>query len=393
MITYLIVKLIGKCNLGCNYCYYMNDLANDFRTRIALETAVHMYERFSAYARAMSLPTVAFSWHGGEPTLVGKEFFQNLLEEQRRHFDPDIRVNNQIQTNGTLVDEQWAELFSIHNFSVGVSIDGSPENHDRNRYYHNKNGSYDRVVQCINLLRSYGVRFGTITVIDPSLNGSDVFDHHYRLGIRKMDFNLPIVPYANFLKQHGLTGASAFAKFMRDVLDAWLEKDDPEVEIRNLVSLMRLIIGASPIHCHSTNQCDRYLTIESNGDVGLCENLRVIDKRNSQIIPIGGLSEIYNTRMNVNKHTFFEIESAIRDKFNKYHFNKRGDICNACDVKDVCNSGCPVHRFREGEGFQNPSFFCEYYKLLIGHISQRLNREFSYCIPGSQPMVSGKTTT
>lgn len=410
MITYLIMKVIGKCNLGCDYCYYMNDLADPFRTRMPLETAVTVFEKLGAYARSQGLERVAFAWHGGEPTLVGKDYYRSLLAEQRRCFWPDVQVTNLMQTNGTLLDDEWAQLLRDHNFSVGVSIDGSPESHDRHRYYNRGAGSYDVVVRGIRCLVANQVRFGTITVIDPDLDGRGVFSHHYELGIRKMDFNLPITTEAEFERQFGASAVARFSRFMTDVFDAWVDSDDSAVDIRSLASLVLLLLGGGPTYCHSTNSCSRFITVEPNGDVGLCENLRVVvptvpktetrvivpllhkpvtPSSNGSVIDVpdsrdelagmslnGGMSEVYHLRRNVRSHDFFQVEEAVEGKFRRFEFNKRGEICNQCSVKGICNSGCPVHRYREdGTGFENPSFFCEYYKTLIRHISARVQKE------------------
>lgn len=394
MISYLIMKVVGKCNLGCSYCYYMNDLADPFRVRMSMDTIESTFKSLRDYCRENSQGTIAFAWHGGEPTLVGKDFYRDVVELEHLYFADEIRVWNLIQTNATLLDAEWADLFATNGFSVGVSLDGSKASHDRYRVYRSGKGSYDKVLRSISFLVDAGVRFGTITVIDPTLDGREVFRHHYDAGIRKMDFNLPIVSMENFEKQWGADAVGDFADFMCGVFDAWLDLDDPEVDVRSLASLIQRLFGGPPSHCHSSNSCGRFVTIEPNGDVGLCENLRVIPESSPSLLQIkglrGGLSDTYHTTTNVRSNSFADIQQAVDRKFDHFRFNRRGDICEQCSVKDVCNSGCPVHRHRSGEsGFSNPSFFCNYYKRLIEHISQRLRREIEADIPRKEEIAVG----
>ena len=362
------MKVTGKCNLGCDYCYYMTDLAAPFRKRVKQETIFQVYQKYADYARENALKQVTFCWHGGEPTLLGKDFFRSILAKQSDYFNGDIQVRNLIQSNGTLLDDEWAELFNHHNFSVGISIDGSPNSHDRARSYHNGHGSYADVIDSLNVLTKNKVQFGVITVIDPNMSGHDVFMHHYSLGIRSMDFLLPVLTQDSFHQLYDQDAVSKFARFMCELFDAWMEKDDPEVSISGLENLTRLIAGGKSNHCNTANKCDQYITIEPNGDVGICEDARVIQNKN--INAIDSLSEFYLTKTNINTHSFIEIEKAVGIKFAAHEYNSRGDICSTCLVKDICNSGCSVHRYRSVENnFQNPSFFCELYKTVIKHIA------------------------
>ncbi|MCX7092805.1 MAG: radical SAM protein [Methylobacter sp.] len=364
MLKYLIIKITGKCNLGCDYCYYMTDLAAQFRKRVKQETIFQIYQNYVDYARENALKQVTFCWHGGEPTLLGKDFFRSILAKQSDYFNGDIQVRNLIQSNGTLLDDEWAELFNRHNFSIGISIDGSPISHDSARPYHNGRGSYTDVVNSLRVLTKNNVRFGALTVIDPNLNGHDVFEHHYGLGIRGMDFLLPIFTKESFEEIYGHDAVIKFARFMCELFDAWVEKDDPSVSIGGLENLTRLVVGGKSNHCNTANKCDQYITIEPNGDVGICENARVIPNQNNNTV------DTYLTKTNIHTHSFAEIEKAVAVNFATHEYNRRGETCLTCSVKDICNSGCSVHRYRSSENnFQNPSFFCDLYKTVISHIA------------------------
>lgn len=365
MLNYLIIKVTGKCNLGCDYCYYMTDLADPFRKRMKQETILQIYQKYADYAHDNSLKHITFCWHGGEPTLLGKDFFRLILTKQSDYFDSEVQVRNLMQSNATLLDDEWADLFNRYNFSIGLSIDGSPSSHDSSRPYHNGHGSYADVVDGLRVMTKHKVRFGVITVIDPDLSGRDVFEHHYGLGIRGMDFILPILTRDSFEELYGHDAVAKFARFMCELFDAWIEKDDPSVSISGLENLTRLIVGGKSNHCNTANKCGQYITIEPNGDVGICENARIIPNKNSNTV------DPYLTKTNISTHSFIEIEKAVALNFATHEYNRRGETCLACSVKDVCNSGCTVHRYRSTENnFQNPSFFCELYKKVIKHIAE-----------------------
>ena len=373
MLTYLIIKVTGKCNLGCNYCYYMNDLAKPFHKRMTQETILQIYKKYADYARENLLNNVTFCWHGGEPTLLGKDFFRSILAKQSDYFNDEVQIRNIIQSNGTLLDNEWADLFYRYNFSVGVSIDGSPNSHNRSRPYHNGHGSYADVVDSLQVLTANKVEFGVITVIDPNLSGRDVFEHHYKIGIRSMDFLLPILTYDDFIKLHGHDAIGKFSNFMCELFDAWIEKNDPAVNISGLENLTRLIVGGKSNHCNTTNKCDQYITIEPNGDVGICENARVIPDSNNNLEK--NPHEFYLTKTNIHIHSFSEIEKAVAFNFATHKYNQRSETCFSCSVKDICNSGCSVHRYRTDNQFHNPSFFCELYKKIIKHIANFYQHE------------------
>jgi uncharacterized protein len=376
-IDYLILKVAGKCNLACRYCYYMNGLAEPFRSAMALTTVRELFQKYLDYCLRRELTRVSFAWHGGEPLLAGKQFFRAVLQLQGDLFGHRLRCRNLIQTNATLIDDEWAELLQAARFCIGVSLDGSPESHDRNRRDRAGRGSWARTCAGIATLQRHGVRFGTITVIDPQLNGRHAFEHCYALGIRKMEFNLPIGLPAS-LKRLPI---GAYGRFLCEVFDAWIDKDDPSVEIGSLSSVIRLMAGGRATHCHSANNCSRYVTIEPNGDVGSCENFRVLE---DPAASSGWLtrrpSSPYLLKRNILTSDFEEIDEALRSHFHEWRINVCPDNCQCCPVSQICHAGCSAHRYRQGQGFNVANCFCDYYQRIIAHVAQRIQQESTGCV-------------
>jgi len=369
MIGYLIVKLVGKCNLACGYCYYMNDLDDAFQMRMSLQSVLQMQNRYAEYARRRGIQRVSLCWHGGEPTLIGKRAFQSILEAQIEAFGPDITVRNLLQTNATLIDAEWADLFVRHDVSVGVSLDGTEEAHDRARPFKSGGGSYQKTVQGLQVLAAHGVRFGTLTVPNPRMSGAEVFRHHYALGIRHMDFTLPVADATGFTREFGMDGAQGLLAYMRGVFDAWLETDDPDVRIGSLENLVKLVAGGKSGHCTTSNRCSGYVTIEPNGDAGLCENMRMLTTG------VAAEQDPYLLGLNVETDDFDAIETAVMAQFRQSRINVLSAQCTGCAERSICNGGCSVHRYRDSGGFQNPSYLCDMYRGLIHHIRQTLYAE------------------
>lgn len=371
-IDYLILKLAGKCNLACRYCYYMNGLAEPFRSAMTLTTVRELFRKYLDYCVRRELTRVSFAWHGGEPLLAGKQFFRAVLQLQEDLFGHRLRYRNLIQTNATLIDDEWAELLKAARFSVGVSLDGSPQSHDRNRRDRAGRGSYARTCAGIATLQRHGVRFGTITVIDPQLSGRQAFEHCYALGIRKMEFNLPVESPASLQR----LPSEAYARFVCEAFDAWIDKDDPSVEIGSLSSVIRLMAGGRATHCHSANNCSYYLTVEPNGDVGACENFRVLENpAGSSDSQTARLPSPYLLKRNILTSDFAEIDKALRSHFRKWRINVRPDDCRRCPASQICNAGCSAHRYRGGQGLNGASCFCEYYQRIIAHMAERIQQE------------------
>lgn len=370
-IDYLILKVTGTCNLACRYCYYMNGLAEPFRSAMTLTTVGELFRKYLDYCVRHELGRVSFAWHGGEPLLAGKQFFRAVSQLQEDLFGDRLRYRNLIQTNATLIDDEWAELLKAARFHVGVSLDGSPHSHDRNRRDGAGRGSYARTCAGIATLQRHGVRFGTMTVIDPALSGRQVFEHHYGLGLRKMEFNLPVESPASLRR----LPIEAYTRFVCEVFDAWIDKDDPSVAIGSLSSVIRLMAGGRATHCHSANNCSRFVTIEPNGDVGACENFRVLEKgAASSKSPTRRAASPYLVKRNILTSDFEEIDEALRSHFHEWRINVRPDECRCCPASRVCNAGCSAHRYQRGQGFNGATGFCEYYQRIIAHMAQRIQQ-------------------
>ncbi len=353
MIRHVIFKVISKCNLDCPYCYYITDLEDKWQKRFPIDRLDEFFARYSEYNNDLRV-----SWHGGEPLLARIDFFQAAIEAAERNY---VAIRHSIQTNGMLVDDQWVDFFNRHQFHVGVSIDGPAEIHDRERPTKSKKGptSHQGAVQAIERLARANGRFGTLTVAHPWADGREVYEHLRGLGVRHMDFLLPIVS-----EEQTEGFVAGCAQFLLDVFDAWTEENDDGISIRYFTNILRALMGGNAKQCILNNRCDRYITLEPNGDIGLCENIRMVD------------IDLYQTGKNVFVNSFADIEKEVNRRLLAVHFNNLGEECRNCEYMPVCRGGCPVARHAGDLHFDQPSVYCKLYKTVLYRLNTYVRQEF-----------------
>ena len=329
----LIVKTTRKCNLRCSYCH-------DWRSRgepLSFETLAHLT------AKALQNPRhrlVNFIWHGGEPLLLGQTFFKRALSLQEKFLQPRQFVINSVQTNGTLVTDEWCELLKRNRFTVGLSIDGPEPLHNLNRSYASGRGSYHDVTRAIELLKRHDLNFGVLVVLNQNtsrLSAREIFDFVLNdLGVKTFSF-LPAVPdnIPGALSGERATGdffdMSRYDDFMIEVFDTWLALDDPDVRIRELDGILRSVMGGNSQCCTLAGNCigENY-HIEPNGDVFHCDKY------------VG--DPAYHLG-NVLVDDFDTLRES--DKFRALIAEERHNqaLMASCPHHAVCNGGCPHDRY------------------------------------------------
>ncbi|HAG42207.1 MAG TPA: hypothetical protein DCL31_00905 [Clostridium sp.] len=352
MIKHIIFKVTGNCNLSCDYCYYINDLSNEWKVNSNINILKEVFEKYRNYNNHLKI-----SWHGGEPLLIGIDFFREAMKLAKTN---KIKLTNSVQTNGILLNEEWCDFFLENNFSVGISIDGPQELHDKDRKMKNGLGSYQGAVNAIKLLQSKKIPYGILSVCSPTFNGKHVFNHFVELGIKNMDFLLPIITKESLINDRYFI--SKCTKYFLDILDEWIALDDPSIKIRYFRNLIYPLLGDKARECILNNSCNDFITIEPNGDVGLCENTRIINK------------DFYKSNLNICRNNFKEIEEYINNKINKCSYNKLCQACVDCKWLDICNGGYPVSRYDSLNDFNNTSAYCKLYKRIIAKMENYIER-------------------
>lgn len=381
---HLMLKPAGSlCNLDCNYCYYLDkaDIYGGREPRMSpemLETVIRKY------IEANDVPEVQFNWHGGEPTLLGLDFYRRAVELEKKYAG-DKQVFNTIQTNGTLIDADWARFLRENDFLVGVSIDGPRDIHDRYRKDKGARPTFDKVIEGIRILNGEGVRFNTMSTVNNASRGRGlevyqflkslggfyqqympVVEHvKYPLG-PKGEPNRKVRPYIVAPETSGAQLAPwsvdslSFGKFMTDIFDYWVCNDVGQCFVGLFDATLANWCGVKPGSCVFGQTCGENAIIEHNGDIYPCDHFVYPDRLLGNIAQ----SDIA---------TLMDSEKMLR-----FGIDKRNSLphkCRACKWLFACNGECPKHRFNLSEkGETGLNALCEGYTHYFSHVAPYMDK-------------------
>lgn len=346
----LLIKPTGpNCNLSCKYCFYL-EKENIYpgKNRMDLATAENMISQLMKSGKP-----AFFSWQGGEPALMGLDFFKEVIELQKKHGSGGQRVTNTIQTNGTLIDNDWAKFFSRYNFLVGLSLDGPKDLHDANRTYSDGEGSFEEVMEAAEILGEHEVPFNVLAVLNSRTvkQPKRILNFFLQNNLTHIQFipAVETVKSENGEKQAPFSPDSeAVGKFLDEVFQAWTKNFPPEFSVRYFESLVNTKLGGDPAMCKIDATCGSYLVVEHNGDVYPCDFFVEEDWR------LG----------NLNEKPLGKIQSG--DKFRKFAEGKieLSEECKGCDYLPYCYGGCQRYRGMP-EGAEGRSYLCDAYRYFL----------------------------
>ena len=381
---HLMLKPAGSlCNLDCNYCYYL-DKAEIYGGREPRMSPEMLETVIRKYIEANDVPEVQFNWHGGEPTLLGLDFYRRAVELEKKYAG-DKQVFNTIQTNGTLIDADWARFLRENDFLVGVSIDGPRDIHDRYRKDKGARPTFDKVIEGIRILNGEGVRFNTMSTVNNASRGRGlevyqflkslggfyqqympVVEHvKYPLG-PKGEPNRKARPYIVAPETPGAQLAPwsvdslAFGKFMTDIFDYWVCNDVGQCFVGLFDATLANWCGVKPGSCVFGQTCGENAIIEHNGDIYPCDHFVYPDRLLGNIAQ----SDIA---------TLMDSEKMLR-----FGIDKRNSLprkCRACKWLFACNGECPKHRFNLSEkGETGLNALCEGYTHYFSHVAPYMDK-------------------
>lgn len=356
------------CNLDCSYCYYLAKelLYPGSRFRMASDL-LEDYTR--QYIEAQRVPEVTFAWQGGEPTLMGLDFFRLAMQFQQKYQRPGMHIQNTLQTNGTILDDEWCSFFREHHFLIGLSLDGPRAMHDAYRVDKGGKPTFDRVMEGVAMLKKHGVEFNILTTLHAANvdHPSEVY-HFLRdeVGTQYMQF-IPIVEpekETHLQREDAVTNRSVTARqygdFLIAIFDEWVRRDVGRVYVQIFEVALAAWVGAPKGLCIFEETCGAALAMEHNGDVYSCDHFV------EPTYKLGNLKQRPLLAM-VNSQQQHQFGQAKRDTLPRY--------CRECPVLFVCNGGCPKDRILSTpDGEPGLNYLCEGYKAFFTHIDRPMRR-------------------
>jgi uncharacterized protein len=380
---HVVAKPIGPaCNLDCQYCFYLEKQAlfpegENYRMPDKVLSAF-----ISKYITYQPTPVVEFVWQGGEPTLLGIDFFRRVIELQKQ-FSGVKTITNSLQTNGTLLNDEWCRFLKLHHFMVGISLDGPREIHDRYRRDRKGRGTFEQVIRGLRLLQKHKVEYNVLACVasETAARPLEVYRFFKETGVEFIQFT-PIVermPDAESVKQ-GLRLAApaaldslgeqrevtpwsvepeAWADFLIAVFEEWVHNDVGKVFVMSFEWALNAWIGNPSPVCVHAKQCGRSLVIEHNGDVYACDHC---------VYPRFRLGNIMTDTLPA------MVEKSLKSGFGVSKETALPRWCRECDVLAACRGGCPKHRFAVTY-YDEPGlhYLCAGYKKFFLHIRKYLN--------------------
>lgn len=353
-LTSVLIKPSGPdCNLACEYCYYLNK-SSMFGASHLHRMSEEVLEQTIEQIMEQSPESVAISWQGGEPTLLGIEFFEKVVELERK-YGGGKTVGNSFQTNGILVDEQWADFFRENQFLVGLSLDGPEHIHNHHRKHKNGDGTWDKVMRTAALLLDKEVAVNSLSVVSCySANYPDeVYKFFKSIGINHMQF-LPALEKARGDEKR-LAGFSVLAhqygEFLSRLFKLWREDftlSGPSTFIRLFDSVFFAYVNLIPPDCDLRSVCGNYLVVEHTGEVFSCDFFVELSWK------LGTVQE---------DNLIDLLNSSKQNQFGSAKMLLHGD-CIECNWLNYCHGGCV--KDRATETLRNgKSHFCESYKIFF----------------------------
>lgn len=375
----------SQCNLDCTYCFYLHKetlLQQPKRPRMS-EALLELY--IKQYIEAQTGPSVEFTWQGGEPTLMGIDFFEKVIEIQNKYKKANQEIFNDLQTNGTLLNDEWCQFLKKHNFLVGLSIDGPAEYHDKYRYSKTKQPTFERVMKAVALLHKHNVPFNALCVVnrDNAKAPLDVYRFlrdkvkpqliQFIPGIETKDFhsvapqhwpeeNLPVIGSpaskpgtVDSVVSDWSVDADDWGMFLNTIWDEWFQRDFGNVFVDQFENVISLMFGYGPQKCVNSEVCGKALAIEHNGDLYSCDHFVYPEFK------LGNIQQVHQGDLMFSERQK-QFAYAKSDQLPAY--------CKSCSYLKLCWGECPKNRFiKTPDGEQGLSYLCSGLKRFYSKVT------------------------
>ncbi len=385
---HVLAKPTGAiCNLGCSYCFFLDKELFYPESKFRMSD-----ELLEAYIRQLieshRSDKVTVAWQGGEPTLMGIDFFRRAIAYQKKHAKPGTTFENTMQTNGTLLDDEWCEFYKENDFLIGISIDGPRALHDAYRVDKSGRPTFDKVMRGLRLLQKHGVEYNILTTVNRINSNYPIEVYKFfrdELGASWIQF-IPVVERLNAggvaLYQDGTEVSDRsvkpqqFGQFLIAIFDEWVRHDVGTVFVQTFEAALRnwLRLPSSGM-CFFNETCGLGVALEHNGDLYSCDHF--VEPK----YLLGNLQEDHMAEL---------VGSERQRKFGQDKKDTLPRYCRECDVRFACHGECPKNRFlTTPDGEPGLNYLCAGYKAFFGHIDRPMKIMVELMqrgLPGTQVM-------
>lgn len=361
-LNFLIKPASSQCNLRCSYCFYEDETRHRSKKSFGImsrETADCLIKR--AFEATETGGTVSFAFQGGEPTIAGLPFFQRFTESVEQLCPAGVRTSFAIQTNGILLDENWASFFAEHHYLVGISMDGVKELHDLYRRDAAGKETWNRITRNLKLMEKYRVEINALCVVTGQIarHPEKAYRELKRLGFRYLQFIACLDPIGEERGSRPWSlSPAAYGGFLKKLFDCWYEdwKNGDYHSIRLFDDYIHILLGDGASTCATCGKCGAYYVVESDGSVYPCDFYALDGWR------MGDLASM----------TIAELSDCERaEAFRRGSVRKPAE-CSACRWGKICGGGCRNDRYETEEGIHN--YYCESFRSFLEYAVPRMER-------------------
>ena len=365
------------CNLDCHYCYYLKK-ESLYPESKSFRMSDGLLEEYIVQQIAITPGReILFSWHGGEATILGLDYFRRIVELERKHCPTGKKISNSIQTNGVLLTEEWCRFFAEESFGVGLSLDGPRELHDAYRVTKGRSATHRQVMQSYRMLRQHKIPVDLLCVVHAQnvKHPLDVYGFFKEIGAQYLSF-IPLVE-----PQPGSPGgvsersvpAEAFGYFLSAIFDEWVRHDMDRIIVQSFEEAARPAYGMGHSLCIFRPTCGDVPVIEHDGDFYQCDHFVDVEHRlgNIRETPLAAL-----------------LESPAQAAFGRAKQETLPRYCRECNVREMCNGGCPKDRILQTpDGEPGLNYLCAGYRRFFTHCRPYTEKMAALLWAGQQPEI------
>ena len=370
----VMAKPVGsRCNMHCRYCYYLDKGQYSSHARQSRMSFDLLERLIRQTIESNPGPVVSFTWHGGEPTLAGLDFYRRALELERKYLPKGWRAWNNLQTNGLMLNAAWCRFLHEHGFDVGLSIDGSQSVHDQNRRDLGGQGTWSRVSQGIARLKDAGIRPDLLCTVNAASEQAplEVYQALRDTGSGWIQF-IPIVVRRpdGTLAPESVT-PEGYGRFLCAVFDAWLYHDLGVLDVQLFAETARIWAGGQASLCWMAPTCGRVLIVEEDGSVYSCDHF---------VDPEHRLGNLASARLET------MADSPAQLDFGRRKQSTLTAQCRACPWLRCCGGGCPKDRFaRSDDGEEGQYYLCQGLRMFFEHAHGPMTQVMQWSREGLTP--------